>query len=32
MRNLLNELVTLEIINEKSSIEVKILWQQHGNL
>ena len=30
MLTLLNELVTVKIINEKFTIEVKILWQQHS--
>ena len=30
MLTLLNEVVTVERINEKSTIEVKILWQQHS--
>ena len=30
MRTLLNELVTVETINEKITIEVKILRQQHS--
>ena len=29
MRTILNEVETIERINEKFTIEVKILWQQH---
>ena len=29
MRTLLHEILTVEIINKKFTIETKILWQQH---